>query len=167
MLSITVGCMYAGKTSALLRNKPVGQTIVIDYAVCDKPYDSMLYSHNEEMVECIKTDDLSKINVGIFDNILINEAQFFKGLVDFVKTALEDSKHVYIYGLDGDFKQERFGEILDLIPMCDSYVKLYAKCVCGKDAPFSKRLSNNLQQYSPDDIYRPSCRSCMNLCMNL
>ena len=89
MLSMTVGCMYAGKTSALIRNKPVGETLIIDYDVCETPYSSTLHSHNEETVNCIKTDDLSKIDVRIFDNIMINEAQFFKGLIDFVKNALK------------------------------------------------------------------------------
>ena len=161
MLSITVGCMYAGKTSKLMQNKPEGQTIIIDYDRCEAPYVSTLYSHDNVNVDCIKTDDLSKLDMRIFDNIMINEAQFFKGLVPFVKMCLEDSKHIYIYGLDGDFKQEKFGEILDLIPLCDTYVKLYAKCICGKDAPFSKRLSANQQQYLPNDTYRPSCRSCL------
>jgi hypothetical protein len=70
---MTVGCMYAGKTSALIRNKPVGETLIIDYDVCETPYSSTLHSHNEETVNCIKTDDLSKIDVRIFDNIMINE----------------------------------------------------------------------------------------------
>jgi thymidine kinase len=90
---------------------------------------------------------------------LINEAQFFKDLIPFVEQM--KSKNIHIYGLDGDFKQERFGDILSLIPQCDSYVKLYAKCKCGELAPFSKRLSMNQEQFSLDDPYRPSCRKCL------
>ena len=162
MLSLTLGCMYAGKTSALIRDIPQNQSLVIDYAMLD-PYSSTLYSHDNVGVPCIKTSDLSKLDISIFDTILINEAQFFKGLVDFVKSALDDGKHVYVYGLDGDFKQDLFGEILFLIPLCDTYVKLYAKCKCGKKASFSKRLSKNKDQYRPDDTYVPCCRSCFNV----
>jgi thymidine kinase len=160
MLSLTLGCMYAGKTSALIRDIPImGQSIVIDYDISD-PYSSKLYSHDDVCVPCIKTSNLSKLDVSIFDTILINEAQFFKGLVDFVKGSLDDGKTVLVYGLDGDFKQDVFGELLYLIPLCDSYVKLYAKCKCGKNAPFSKRLSSNKDQYMPHDKYVPSCRTC-------
>jgi thymidine kinase len=155
--------MYAGKTSALIRDIPKqrqNQSLVIDYAMLD-PYSSTLYSHDDVSVPCIKTSDLSKLDISIFDTILINESQFFKGLVDFVKSALDDGKDVLVYGLDGDFKQSMFGEILFLIPLCDTYVKLYAKCTCGKKASFSKRLSSNMSQYLPDDKYVPSCRLCL------
>jgi len=160
MLSLTLGCMYEGKTSELIRAIPKeGQNIVIDYDISD-PHSSKLYSHDDVCVPCIKTSKLSKLDVSIFDTILINEAQFFKGLVDFVKDALDDGKTILVYGLDGDFKQDMFGEILHLIPICDSYVKLYATCKCGKNAPFSKRLSSNKDQYMPHDKYVPACRSC-------
>lgn len=165
MLSLTLGCMFAGKTSSLIRDIPKEnqtQSLVIDYDISQRaaPYSSTLYSHDNVGVPCIKTSDLSKLDISIFDTILINEAQFFKGLIDFVKLALEDDKHVLVYGLDGDFKQDMFGEILFLIPICDTYVKLYATCDCGKRAPFSKRLSKNKDQYMPDDKYVASCRSC-------
>ena len=72
-------------------------------------------------------------------HILINEAQFFPDLVSFVKEFL--NKNIYIYGLDGDFKQEKIGYILDLVPLCDSIQKLKAVCDCGEPAIFSKRIS--------------------------
>jgi thymidine kinase len=163
MLSLTLGCMYAGKTSSLIRDIPThGQSIVIDYSISD-PYSDRLYSHDNLSVPCIKTSNLSLLDVSIFDTILINEAQFFKGLVDFVKESIDDGKTVLVYGLDGDFKRDLFGEILYLIPICDTYVKLYAKCECGKKASFSKRLSSNKDQYMPNDKYLPSCRACFNV----
>lgn len=161
MLSLTVGCMYAGKTTALIRDIPDNICRVIDYDECKVPYDSILYSHDSTSIRCMKTSDLDAINMDDFDSILINEAQFFTGLVAAVKKWLCDGKHVYIYGLDGDFKQEPFGEILQLIPFCDRYEKLYATCECGEPAPFSKRLSKNKEQYSPQDTYVPVCRQCL------
>jgi len=159
MLTLTLGCMYAGKTSALVKNIPSENYIVIDYARCDTPYESTLSTHDNVQVPCTKTQYLLSIDVSPYTTILINEAQFFNDLIPFVEQM--KSKHVHIYGLDGDFKQERFGDILSLIPKCDSYVKLYATCKCGEKAPFSKRLSANLEQFSPDDVYRPSCRNCL------
>ena len=78
-----------------------------------------------------------------------------------VLNELKKKKTVYLFGLDGDFKQEKFGEIIDLLPHADTYVKLYAKCACGSNASFSKRLSEDLTQYSPHDKYIPVCRTCL------
>lgn len=159
MLTLTLGCMYAGKTSALVKNIPPADFLVLDYARCDAPYASTLSTHDNVQVSCTKTQYLLSVEVSSFKTILINEAQFFNDLIPFVEQM--KSKQIHIYGLDGDFKQERFGDILSLIPKCDSYVKLYATCKCGELAPFSKRLSTNLEQFSPDDRYRPSCRNCL------
>lgn len=151
--------MYAGKTSALVKTIPEKEFIVIDYAICDSPYVSTLSTHDNIEVSCTKTRHLLSVDMSPYQTILINEAQFFDDLIPFVEQMT--SKDIHIYGLDGDFKQERFGDILSLIPKCDSYVKLYATCKCGALAPFSKRLSNNQEQFSMDDPYRPSCRKCL------
>ena len=162
MLKITTGCMFAGKTNSLIRDIPEKSYVVIDYDTEHKsePYTSFLQSHDGFTIDCIKTTNLNNLTINV-DSILINEAQFFKGLVGFVQSYLKQGKHVFIYGLDGDFKQEEFGDILKLIPLCDMYVKLYATCSCGKPAAFSKRISDNQEQYSPYDTYRPSCRQCL------
>lgn len=151
--------MYAGKTSALVKNIPAKDYIVIDYDRCKTPYASTVSTHDNVQVPCTKTQTLLSVDMSPYTTILINEAQFFKDLIPFVEQM--KSKNIHIYGLDGDFKQEKFGDILSLIPQCDSYIKLYAKCKCGELAPFSKRLSSNKEQFSLDDPYRPSCRKCL------
>ena len=90
--------------------------------------------------------------------IFINEAQFFPDLFDFVLGFLD--KKIYIYGLDGDFEKNKMGQILDLIPHCDSVVKLRSKCVCGKPAIFTFRDSPEKEQYLPNASYIPLCRAC-------
>jgi thymidine kinase len=163
MLKLTLGCMYAGKTSALINEVQLHENYtVIDYGV-NTPLTQFMISHNDEKIICSKTYNLSYSEVERFDTIFINEAQFFKGLASFVKECLHKHKNVYVYGLDGDFKQEVFGEILQLIPLCDEYVKLYAVCKCGTNASFSKRLSKNKEQYLPHDVYVPVCRECLML----
>ncbi len=159
MLTLTLGCMYAGKTSALVKAIPSQDYIVVDYDRCEAPYVSVLSTHDNVQVPCTKTQSLLSIDMTPYTTILINEAQFFKDLIPFVEQM--KSKQIHIYGLDGDFKQERFGDILSLIPKCDAYVKLYAKFQCGERAPFSKRLSSNMEQFSMHDPYRPSCRNCL------
>ena len=92
--------------------------------------------------------------------IFINEAQFFPDLYEFVVQQLKLDKHVYLYGLDGDFQQKKMGQMLDLIPHCDTIVKLKSKCLCGKDAIFTYRDSPETVQYLPNAKYIPLCRAC-------
>ena len=164
MLHIITGCMFAGKTTELaniyndLKTAVITNVIVVDYDTGE--HHTTLYTHDGTPIPCTTlinlSDDLLK-----YDVILINEAQFFIGLKDFVLHAIQKKKTIYLFGLDGDFKQEKFGEIIDLLPMADTYVKLYATCICGCKASFSKRLSKQQSQYGPNDNYIPVCRACL------
>ena len=98
------------------------------------------------------------------DVILINEGQFFDDLYDFVVSMLSQNKKVYVCGLDGDYQCNKFGQILDIIPLCDKVVKLTSLCgLCknGTRAIFSKRISNEKEQtVVGNDNYIPVCRNC-------
>ena len=73
-------------------------------------------------------------------------------------------KHIYVCGLDGDSKRNKFGQILDLIPLSDKVTKLTAICgICkdGTPAIFSLRCSKELEQkVIGTDNYIPVCRNC-------
>jgi len=77
---------------------------------------------------------------------------------------LNKNKLIYICGLDGDFKRNKFGNLLDLIPICDKVYKLRslcANCKNGTRAIFTKRLiDNDSQKVIGSDIYVPVCRKC-------
>jgi len=156
MLHLTLGCMYSGKTSALIRDASIHGGLILDYDTGGE--NGVLYTHNNIKIRCETTRVLPLTDAS---SIFINEAQFFDGLVDFVKDMLKKGKHIYVYGLDGDFQQNKFGTLLDLIPMADTYTKLYAVCKCGGKASFSKRLSSSTIQYAPSDRYIPVCRTCL------
>ena len=194
-LHITLGCMYASKTSSLIRKyNTLKNVIVLDYDTerQDKFYEGELINHNGVSIPCIKCSKLYDIldiykkrdNFQIsheFDplndfalsremnstrdalfnarHIMINEAQFYPDLVEFVKEFSQ--KNIYVYGLDGDFKQEKIGYILDIIPLCDTVQKLKANCECGELAIFSKRISEETEQYLPNAQYIPVCRKCL------
>jgi thymidine kinase len=116
------------------------------------------------MEEIMKTH---KDEIENSDVILINEGQFFSDIVPFtVKMVEEERKKVYICGLDGDFKRDKIGNLLDLIPMCDKMTKLHALCSLCKDgtlAPFTLRSTCETEQVLiGNDIYMPLCRSCYN-----
>jgi len=48
---------------------------------------------------------------------------------------------VIVTGLDGDFKRQAFGSVLQIIPMAESVKKLNSVCMgCGVLAAFTERL---------------------------
>jgi thymidine kinase len=187
-LELIIGPMYSGKTSKLL--EIYKQCRFCDISVCvinhslDKRYhNSMLSTHDKVMIPCLNIENLNdlwfnKSNVDTFnfvdnsnyellrksDVILINEGQFFNNLHYVVNDMLKNDKVVYVCGLDGDFERKKFGEILDLIPLCDKVIKLTSLCsLCKNGTPgiFSMRISNEKQQtVIGSENYLPVCRKC-------
>ena len=172
-LEIILGGMYAGKTSRLVEiykqcifcSIPV---IVINHEI-DNRYDTeMLSTHDNIKIPCIKTDKLLNLNIRAYDVVLINEAQFFNDLYEFVWSLLthDTNKKIYVCGLDGDFERKKFGQILDLVPLCDKVSKLTSLCsICKNGTPgiFSKRISREMEQtVVGSDNYIPVCRKCYN-----
>ena len=194
MLKIYVGSMYSGKTTELIRNynryRKYKQIIIdfdtsFDYndkkkSVIDLEsnlyyYIDNLYNHNKQEIQCLKLTNINTLEQFFIRNsdiinsvkyIHINEAQFFQDLKQVVINLVEKYNiNIYIYGLDGDFKREKFGEIMDLVPYCDSITKLKGVCNnCDNNALFSHRICSGDQQMlindSQEDKYIPLCRKC-------
>jgi thymidine kinase len=181
-LELIVGPMYSGKTSKLFNiHKQYTfcevKTLVINYEEDTRYSQTMLSTHDKSMIPCIKSttlEGISDIANGNLTNefsdasvILINEGQFFKDIVSWVSMAVEVyKKKVYICGLDGDFQRRKFGNWLDLIPLCDKVSKLHSFCsICkSKPAIFSHRISKvKTQKLIGSSCYVPLCRTCYNI----
>jgi len=170
-LEIILGSMYSGKTSRLVEiykqckfcNISVS---VINHGIDNRYDDIMMTTHDKIKIPCIKSERLFDVwtQVKTSDVILINEGQFFLDLEDFVKQLLMENKQVYVCGLDGDFERKKFGQMLDLIPLCDKVHKLTSLCsLCknGTKGIFSMRLTNEKEQtLVGSDNYIPVCRAC-------
>jgi thymidine kinase len=173
-LEIILGPMFSGKTTKILDiykqckfcNIPVA---IINHSSDTRYHDTMLSSHDQLFAPCFQTgllEDVWKTNVAIRSSevILINEGQFFADLYNVVCDMLKHKKKVYICGLDGDFERKKFGQILDLIPMCDKVTKLTSlcsKCKDGTAALFSMRLTCETDQtVVGSSNYIPICRKC-------
>jgi thymidine kinase len=179
-LELFIGPMFSGKTSKLIElykqykfcNIPV---LVINHSIDNRYTDSTntnktnnmveLSSHDKITIPCLQTEKLLDIEVNFETNIvLINEGQFFTDLYQFTILMLEQNKTIYISGLDGDFKRQKFGEILDLIPLCDKVTKMQSLCsLCKNGCPgiFSLRLTKDIEQTLIGiDNYIPVCRKC-------
>jgi thymidine kinase len=189
-LEIILGSMYSGKSTRLVEiykqcNFCNISVVVINHCIDDRYDDKLLSTHDKIKIPCIKTERLfdvwtdhidmednidivprikDKFKVATSDVILINEGQFFPDLEEFVKLLLRKNKQVYICGLDGDFERKKFGQILDLIPLCDTVHKLTSLCsLCknGTKGIFSMRLTSEKEQtVVGSDNYIPVCRKC-------
>jgi thymidine kinase len=176
-LEVIIGPMFSSKTSKLVEiykqckfcNIPVA---VINHSI-DNRYDEMLLStHDKIKIPCVKTETLKDIwtndrnreDIKNANVILINEGQFFPDLYEVVVDMLENGKQIYVCGLDGDFERKKFGQILDIIPLCDKVTKQTSLCSLCKDGTpgiFSLRLTNEKEQtIVGSENYIPVCRTC-------
>jgi thymidine kinase len=177
-LSLFLGPMYSGKTSKLIElykqftfcNIPI---IVINYKGDTRYSDTMLSTHDKHMIPCIMCENLSEIQINYMQEfndakiILINEGQFFNDIIPWVFNAINSlNKHIYISGLDGDFKRNQFANNwLSLIPHADTIIKLHSYCSICKKKPaiFSHRIYDNDNQILiGSEAYIPLCRNFYN-----
>lgn len=178
-LEIILGPMFSGKTSKLIdiykQYRFCNISVLVVNHADDNRYDkSQMTTHDGSKIDCEKWNNLADFlkhhSVQLMDDepvvVLINEGQFFPDLYSSVKTLVNLYKaHVYVCGLDGDFKREKFGQLLDLIPLSDKVQKLTSLCVqCknGTRAIFSHRITNETDQklIGSSESYIPLCRKC-------
>ena len=175
-LELILGPMFSGKTSTLKKiydqcmycNIPV---MVINYEADNRYCDaSFMSTHDKIMIPCVKGVSILEIleqnkeKVSESEVILINEGQFFKDIDTVIHLVENLHKRVYICGLDGDFKKNKIGSLLDLIPHCDNVYKLKSlcsECRNGKSGLFSYRITDETDQVVIGvENYKPVCRAC-------
>lgn len=173
MLTLIVGPMFSGKTTYLLRFENsftiAGKRIMLVKHVWDDRYSNFrvaAHSGQQSKMHAVLTDSLGKISdtdMEQTDVVLLDEGQFFPDLHEWcLKWA--PSKQLFIAGLSGDFKQEPFKPIQELVSMADRIIHLLSVCYkCGDDAPFTIRTSTETEQcvIGKDDKYMPCCRKCL------
>ena len=192
-LELIIGPMFSGKTSRLVEVYKQCQfcqipVVAINHDIDSRyDHDQSIVTHDQIKIPCIKTNTLKNIwnpEIKISSTeiitqnystencfltkyskvILINEGQFFDDLFEVVNDMINHGKQVYVCGLDGDFERKKFGQILDLIPLCDKVTKLTSlcsKCKNGTPGIFSMRLTNEREQtIVGSQNYIPVCRNC-------
>lgn len=172
-LKLYVGCMFAGKSSEIItecrRRLAINQKVIGINFSDDSRYsnENFIVNHNKEKIQCIKVHKLKDIPINEIESndfIFIDEGQFFPDLVENVILWVNFyKKSVYVFGLDGDFKREPFGHILELVPQCDEIVKLKAFCIMCKNSTFglfTHRMSGGDKQIVI------GCNNYVSLCRN-
>lgn len=173
-LHLYIGPMFAGKSSKLIEcyNEGIENeklVCVLTHSIENRYSTEELSTHDLTKIHCLKYNSIEKfineqqIVLKSYDIILIDEAQFFPDLIKSIDLVDVYHKQVCIFGLDGDFQRQKFGNILDIIPYCDTVEKLHARCNdCNNRALFSHRIIQGKEQIiiGNTDIYIPLCRKC-------
>ena len=167
--------MFAGKSSAALQMiRSIKSLGIVPFSITsrnDTRYDSSAKSictHSGDSEAAVGVYllsavlDLPSYKEALY--VIIEEGQFFPDLHDTVLLMVEvHGKHVAVFGLDGDSERKPFGQVLDLIPKADSYVKLTALCkMCrnGTAGIFTARMVERQEQVciGGENLYIAVCR---------
>jgi thymidine kinase len=164
-LEIVIGPMFSGKSTYALsyvrRQRAIGKNVLIVKPDIDKRYsnEDVLITHDKDQIPCMMWDTEYELNPSLpsflnSDSIVIEEAQFFKGLQNAVMWLLKaHRKDILVVGLDGDAQQNPFGEILDCIPYAKSVLKLIAYCSICRDGT----LGLYTKRKNPENITEQIC----------
>lgn len=171
--------MFSGKSTAILeiihKYKSIQWPVfVITHSLDTRNTSSneppIICNHNNETAPAYATDTLTSVlndpNYVAARVVIIEEAQFFTGLKEFILRAVElDEKTVFCVGLDGDVRRRPFGEILALLPYCDTIEKRHAFCKrCSTPTPALFTARHSPIRITPQievggaELYESLCR---------
>jgi len=171
-LELILGGMFSGKSTEIIRKirllQNKGKKVLVIKPVIDSRYISnKITTHNFESVECVvlnRLDEISDENLLKYYTVVVDEGQFFIDLFDTISRWIDNFPiNIIVGGLDGDFKRNPMGQMLNLIPIADYYQKFVSYCnICEDcvDAPFSFRLNKSTDTVfvGGSESYIPVCR---------
>lgn len=169
---VTVGPMFSGKSSDLLRRirrhghaKRKCLLIKSSQLVRNVEVTEVSPEPDVQANPAVTCDTLAELGDAwrAFDVIGIDEAQFFPDLVPFCELAANSGKVVIVAALDGTFQRKAFQSVCDLVALSESAVKLSAICgSCCGEAAYSVRHSAETSPIAigGSDKYVAACRAC-------
>nr|XP_048307825.1 thymidine kinase, cytosolic isoform X1 [Myodes glareolus] len=146
-IQVILGPMFSGKSTELMRRVrrfqiAQNKCLVIKYAK-DTRYSNSFCTHDRNTMDALPAcllRDVAQEALGVAV-IGIDEGQFFPDIVEFCEWMANAGKTVIVAALDGTFQRKAFGNILNLVPLAESVVKLTAVCMeCFREAAYTKRL---------------------------
>lgn len=155
-ISLIIGAMGAGKTSALIREinryRHIGKSVMVINHASDVRFGrDAIITHDREKIDCIMSNELTTLMKSACyassDVICIEEVQFFEvpDVLNFCKKAADiDSKQIIIAGLQGDRHRRPWPVISALVPISDHIVHLTGlcnRCRDGTSGSFTKRTA--------------------------
>ncbi|CAL1278768.1 unnamed protein product [Larinioides sclopetarius] len=172
-IQVIFGPMFSGKTTELIRRLRRYQIakhkcLIVKYAK-DVRYDAdNIATHDRQCLSAVCATTLTdlKNTAANYSVIGIDEGQFFPDTVSFAEEMANNGKIVIVAALDGTFQRKAFGDILQLVPLAESVIKLTAVCMlCFDEASFTKRIGTETQVeiIGGTDKYMAVCRKCYKL----
>jgi len=197
-LVLCMGPMFSGKTTLLYKTTQFINTfvktkadhqnihsIVINHSNDTRDNNAVISSHDPSIngaIPCVKTNSMFSPTIleFIYNHktmiILVDEAQFFNRLYDFVEFCFKArqtmNKNIFIgcFGLNADFNRQPIGKLHEVIPYATDVIILSGKCSkCIRPSRCSfltmpvKRNGNTSNIIiGGEDKYIPLCHSCYN-----
>ncbi|KPP70063.1 thymidine kinase, cytosolic-like [Scleropages formosus] len=169
-IQVIFGPMFSGKSTELMRRVRRFQVaqyrcLVVKYAKDTRYSEGGVATHDRNTMEAVPASCLQEIySLALEATVIgIDEGQFFPDTVEFCEEMANMGKTVIIAALDGTFQRKPFGNILNLVPLAESVVKLNAVCMeCFKEASYTKRLGEEkeVEVIGGADKYHAVCRAC-------
>ncbi|XP_041640516.1 thymidine kinase, cytosolic [Cheilinus undulatus] len=169
-IQVIFGPMFSGKSTELMRRVRRFQIaqyncLVVKYAKDTRYSDSGMATHDKNTMAAIPANCLQDVRSQALTACVIgiDEGQFFPDTVEFCEEMANLGKTVIVAALDGTFQRKPFGNILNLVPLAESIVKLHAVCMqCYKEAAYTKRIGaeKEVEVIGGADKYQAVCRKC-------
>lgn len=156
-LNIILGPMFSGKSTLLLsryrRYQIIGKScLLVKYAKDNRYAESdecLIVTHDKlqyKATSCTKLAEIDKL-VRSYDVVCIDEIQFYPDAAEYGDAWANAGIIVEACGLNGDFRRQPFEQISKLIAISDDIAHVKAVCkATGKDAPFSRRITDEQEQ---------------------
>ncbi|XP_063040777.1 thymidine kinase, cytosolic [Engraulis encrasicolus] len=169
-IQVIFGPMFSGKSTELMRRVRRFQIaqykcLVIKYAKDTRYSEKGMATHDKNVMDAVPANCLNDLRSLALDACVIgiDEGQFFPDTVEFCEDMANRGKIIIVAALDGTFQRKPFGNILSLVPLAESVVKLSAVCMkCFKEAAYTKRLGaeKEVEVIGGADMYHAVCRGC-------
>lgn len=169
-IQVIFGPMFSGKSTELMRRVRRFQVaqyncLVVKYAKDTRYSESGMATHDKSTMEAVSANCLADVRPLALKACVIgiDEGQFFPDTVPFAEEMANLGKIIIVAALDGTFQRKAFGNILNLVPLAESVVKLHAVCMqCYKEAAYTKRIGTEkeVEVIGGADKYQAVCRKC-------
>uniref|UniRef100_A0A8D0EF15 Thymidine kinase n=1 Tax=Salvator merianae TaxID=96440 RepID=A0A8D0EF15_SALMN len=169
-IQVIFGPMFSGKSTELMRRVRRFQIaqykcLLIKYAKDRRYCINGVSTHDRNTMEALSACSLKDVHQEALSAAVIgiDEGQFFPDIVEFCEAMANAGKTVIVAALDGTFQRKAFGNILQLVPLAESVVKLNAVCMeCYREASYTKRLGaeKEVEVIGGAEKYHSVCRLC-------
>ncbi|XP_075231529.1 thymidine kinase, cytosolic-like isoform X2 [Lycorma delicatula] len=173
IFKVIFGPMFSGKTTELFRRLKRYKfanyrCVIIRYEKDNRYSNDRVATHDRQSLPAVLAAELKKVNINYdaINVIGIDEGQFFPDIVEYCEEMANRGKIVVVAALDGTYQRLGFGNILSLVPLAESVVKLTAVCMsCFREASYTKRigLEKEVEVIGGAEKYMAVCRECHRL----